>query len=229
MELNNFLFSDRPDVLCVMNRVLDSFEMDTRVGVDIDTAEVEFKQNAVNCLIVDWSHRHKTAFLAEAAKKPNYSDVVRVALIETVSDLREASSMGVKFMLHSPGSVDVAMRAFRPVHGFLVQSLRKGLRWPVSVPVSLAIGERISLATVTDVSETGFGIKMEGPVKVDERVFASIKLPGINSTVQVSGSVTWAEEGRAGIRFAQLPQTTQSRLERWLRTQMASSAVQTKH
>jgi PilZ domain len=67
------------------------------------------------------------------------------------------------------------------------------------------------------VSEGGMAIRVLGKLPKDVQAQFRFTLPGVNISLELKGQVAWADgTGHAGIRFVEVPQSSQYQLEKWL-------------
>ena len=60
-------------------------------------------------------------------------------------------------------------------------------------------------------------IRILGKLLKDTQAQFCFMLPGINTSFDLKGQVAWADgTGHAGIRFIEVPQSSQYQLEKWL-------------
>jgi hypothetical protein len=82
--------------------------------------------------------------------------------------------------------------------------------------VDYAGGEQIK-ATLVDVAEDGMAVTFGTKLPPTSKVYFQFQLPGQKSTVRLSGQVVWQDwNGRAGVQFVDVPQTSRRILSEWL-------------
>ena len=60
-------------------------------------------------------------------------------------------------------------------------------------------------------------IRVLGKLAKDAQAQVRFTLPGVNISLELKGQVAWADgTGHAGIRFVEVPQSSQYQLEKWL-------------
>ncbi len=60
-------------------------------------------------------------------------------------------------------------------------------------------------------------IRVLGKLTKDAQAQFRFTLPGVNISLELKGQVAWADgTGHAGIRFVEVPQSSQYQLEKWL-------------
>jgi hypothetical protein len=93
----------------------------------------------------------------------------------------------------------------------------------VDIPVIVRVSEIGTLeARISDLSVGGIALQCGQPLQVDRYVSLMFSLPGTNSLVRITGKVVNGNAtGRAGVRFAFIPEEDLSLLENWLATELA--------
>jgi c-di-GMP-binding flagellar brake protein YcgR len=100
----------------------------------------------------------------------------------------------------------------------MVREQRRYYRHPVEIPLRIALADNQELtATTTNVSEGGMAIRVVGKLLQGAQAQLRFTLPGVNISLELKGQVAWADgTGHAGIRFLEVPQSSQYQLEKWL-------------
>ena len=100
----------------------------------------------------------------------------------------------------------------------MVRERRRYFRHPVEMPLRIILPDTPELnATSTNVSEGGMAIRLLGKLEKDAAVKLQFSLPGTSTSLELKGEVAWADgTGHAGIRFANVPQSSQYQLDKWL-------------
>jgi L-methionine (R)-S-oxide reductase len=93
---------------------------------------------------------------------------------------------------------------------------RSHLRHKVNGPV-FASFDGVTGGMILDLSEQGLSMQTTAPLKPDERLHLRLDLPDPEAQLETTGYIAWADAlGRAGVRFADLPQPARQRLDHWL-------------
>ena len=70
---------------------------------------------------------------------------------------------------------------------------------------------------ITNISESGLGLKSVGPVPTSRLTTLRFELPGTRAQVQASGTVIWSDAaGQAGVYFVDLPTRFSQDLKNWM-------------
>ena len=78
-------------------------------------------------------------------------------------------------------------------------------------------GMVLDLTEITDISEEGMCIQTNGPLKVDRTLNLVLDLAETKTYINATGHVVWSSDnGRSGIRFEKLSETSARQLKTWL-------------
>jgi len=147
---------------------------------------------------------------------------VSFAVVNGKTTTQQAFQWGANFVLQKPLSALHASRCFNAALNFMVRECRRYFRYPVDMPLRIGLPQNQEMtATATNLSEGGMAIRVLGKLPKDAQAQFRFTLPGANISLELKGEVAWADgTGHAGIRFLEVPQTSQYQLEKWLTDRM---------
>ena len=99
---------------------------------------------------------------------------------------------------------------------------RRRVRHKIQTPAYVSFtaeskGLMLDLHEIVDISEDGVAIQCHAPLEVEKRVNLCLDLADCSEHIYTTGQVIWANDsGRAGLRFAELPAESLTRLREWL-------------
>jgi ActR/RegA family two-component response regulator len=222
VHLECLLFGNDAHLLGVMKEVLGNLSMETEVCRELGSALDAVTHKRLDAVIVDWEQDCDPTRIVRATRKssPN-SNATIVAVVNERSETH-ALLVGANFMIHKPANVDRATRCMRAAYGTMLQNRRRSARVPVDISVEArVVGVGDVTARITDLSIGGLGLQCEQPLLISQDVLIHFGLPGASALVHVSGKVVNANPtGRAGIRFACVPEEHLIMLENWLATEL---------
>jgi c-di-GMP-binding flagellar brake protein YcgR len=104
----------------------------------------------------------------------------------------------------------------------MVRERRRYFRHPVEIPLRISLPHCEELtATAINVSEGGMAVRILGKLPKDAQAQLRFTLPGANISLELKGEVAWADgTGHAGVRFVEVPQSSQYQLDKWLTDQL---------
>jgi c-di-GMP-binding flagellar brake protein YcgR len=146
------------------------------------------------------------------------SKSVSFAVVNGKTTTQEAFHSGANFVLQKPLTLMHASRCFNAALNFMVRERRRYFRQPVDMPVRIGLLQHHEMtATATNLSEGGMAIRVLGKLAKDAQGQITFTLPIVNISLELKCEVAWADgTGRAGIRFIEVPQSSQYQLEKWL-------------
>src|SRR5437868_6396386 len=95
---------------------------------------------------------------------------------------------------------------------------RRYFHQPVEMKDVIVISHGTELKTTTsNLSEGGMAIRFPGEMPKNMISKIQFTLPQTNTSLELKAEVAWADKaGRAGLRFLDVPQSSQHQLETWL-------------
>jgi CheY-like chemotaxis protein len=143
---------------------------------------------------------------------------VSFAVVNGKTTTQQAFQSGANFVLQKPLTLMHASRCFNAALNFMVRERRRYFRHPVDMPVRISLAQNQEMtAKATNLSEGGMAIRVLGKLAKDAQGQITFTLPMVNVSLELKGEIAWADgTGRAGIRFLEVPQSSQYQLEKWL-------------
>src|SRR5579864_3433541 len=129
--------------------------------------------------------------------------------------------MGANFVLQKPISALNASRCFNAALNFMVRERRRYFRQPVKMLVKVLLGEQQLKATSTNISEGGIALLLHQALPKGATPRLQFMLPETREVLEMESEIAWVDtKGLAGLRFSNIPQSSQQVLEVWLNDQM---------
>lgn len=129
--------------------------------------------------------------------------------------------MGVNFVLQKPVSTLNASRCFHAALNFMVRERRRYFRQPVKMQVRVILDDKELKATSTNISEGGIALMMHHALPKSATPVLQFILPETDLALEVETEAAWADlKGHVGLRFLNVPESSQQLLEKWLDQQM---------
>jgi hypothetical protein len=147
---------------------------------------------------------------------------VAFAVLNGKTSTQQAFQFGANFVLQKPLTPLHATRCFHAALNFMVRERRRYFRCPVEMQIRMSVPRAGDItASATNISEGGMALRVSAPLHKDTTVEVRFLLPGSKSSLELKGLVAWADTtGHAGIRFIEVPQSSQYQLEKWLTEQL---------
>ena len=129
-----------------------------------------------------------------------------------------ARTAGANFVLETPLTSESINRTVKAAYGMIVRERRRHFRHPVKLVVTVRaavtgdiVGETVNL------SEEGMGIRIPYALGIGTEVLVRFKLPGHATEIIARASLNRnGENGMAGLRFLQMPNSMKGLLHEWL-------------
>jgi CheY-like chemotaxis protein len=224
MTLESLLLSQDAEVVRVLRPTLEKLSIEVEIcreakqaseilisekfdAVIVDCDDLQGGREVLECLRATPSNRNSVAFAVLNGKK---------------TTTQEAFSMGVNFVLQKPISMLNAGRCFHAALSFMERERRRYFRQPVKMLVRVVLDDKEIKGTSTNISEGGMALVLHQALPKGATPRLQFTLPDTGVSLEVETEVAWADiKGHVGLRFHNVPQSSQALLERWLGEQMA--------
>jgi DNA-binding response OmpR family regulator len=223
MNLESLLISQDAALLGVLRPTLEKIAVNVQVCADSKPASDLLAKHKFDAVIVDCDDLEGGSDLLRALRKTqSNARSVAFAVVNGQTSTQAAFQSGANFVLQKPLTPLNATRCFNAALNFMVRERRRYFRHPVEMAVRIILPNAPELnATSTNVSEGGMAIRLLGKLPKDAQAKLQFSLPGSNTSLELKGEVAWADgTGHAGVRFVEVPQSSQYQLEKWLTDRM---------
>jgi CheY-like chemotaxis protein len=228
MALESLILSGDADVVRVLRPTLEKLSIEVEVcneakqageilisekfdAVIIDCDDLKGGREVLECLRATPSNKNSVAFAILNGKK---------------TTTQEAFQMGVNFVLQKPISSLNASRCFHAALGFMERERRRYFRHPVTMAVKVVLSDKEMKGTSTNISEGGIAILLHHALPKAATPRLQFTLPEIKTTFELETEIAWADlKGRVGLRFLNVPKSSQDLLDKWLSQQTEIPAV----
>lgn len=219
MNLDSLLISRDAALLGVLRPTLEKIEVNVEVCPESRPGNELLAKRKFDAVIIDCDDlQDGTNILRDLRKTQSNAKSVAFAVVNGKTTTQEAFQMGANFVLQKPLTPLHAARCFNAALNFMVRERRRYFRHPVEMPMRIKgpNGPEIA-ATCTNLSEGGMAIRSAAKLSKDTPVEMRFTLPESNTSLELKGEIAWADgTGHAGIRFVDVPQSSQYQLEAWL-------------
>ena len=223
MNLESLLISQDGALLGVLRPTLEKIAVNVQVCSDSKPAGDLLAKSKFDAVIVDCDDLDGGSDLLRCLRKTqSNARSVAFAVLNGKTSTQEAFQFGANFVLQKPLTPLNATRCFNAALNFMVRERRRYFRQPVEMAVRVILPNSPELnATSTNVSEGGMAIRLVAKLPKDAQTKLQFSLPGTNTSLELKGQIAWADgTGHAGIRFVEVPQSSQYQLDKWLTEQM---------
>jgi CheY-like chemotaxis protein len=239
MTLSSLLVCVDEAAVQMLRRVLEELGIQVELCPDAVRATVRLAQDRFDLLIVDCGEKSDVVAILRECRSSRANESTLAVVVAEQDDIREMFSLGVNFVLYKPLSYERVMSSLRAAHAVLYRDKRGKARAPVHTQATIdyAGGEQ-EKATLVDLSDDGMAVNFGKRLPPASKVYFQFQLPGQTARVRLSGQVVWQDwNGRAGVQFADVPQTSRRVLHEWLqknladatKRELAAEAVEVEH
>jgi CheY-like chemotaxis protein len=219
MTLSSLLVCADAAAVDVLRRVLEELSMKVELCADPVRGAVRLAQERFDLIVLDCKTQRETISLLLESRASRLNDsTLAVVVVQGQASIQEMFALGVNFVVYKPIAYERALSSLRAAQAVLHRDKRYKARAPVhtQATVEYAGGEQVR-ATLVDLAEDGMAVTFGKKLPPTCRVYFQFQLPGQKSTVRLSGQVVWQDwNGRAGVQFVDVPQTSRRILSEWL-------------
>ncbi len=218
MDLDSLLISRDAALLGVLRPTLEKMSVSVEVCSGIQTGNDLLNRRKFDAVIVDCDDLQGGVELLNGLRKTHSNaSSVAFAVVNGKTSTRDAFQLGANFVLQKPLTTVNASRCFNAAISFMVRERRRYFRHPVEIPVRISLKEGVDFsATTSNLSEGGMAVRITARLQKNSEVKVQFKLPGTGSSLEVKALIAWADEGHAGVKFVDVPQSSQYQLDKWL-------------
>jgi DNA-binding response OmpR family regulator len=223
MTLESLLLSHDPELVRVIRPTLEKLSIDVEICQDARSGSDILISDKFDAVIVDCDDlTGGLALLQGLRNTPSNKNSVAFAILNGKrTTTQEAFGMGANFVLQKPISSLNASRCFHAALNFMLKERRRYFRQPVKMEVQVALEGKSLSATSTNISEGGIAILLREALPKGATPHLKFALPESDVRIEVEAEVAWADfKGLAGLRFHNMPQVAQAKLEEWLDERM---------
>lgn len=219
MNLESLLVCRDSEVVRLLQTTLEKLSIGVEVSAAAGSGGQVLSRSKFDAVIVDCDDlQGGTDVLRDLRKMPSNKSSVSFAILNGKTTTQQAFEMGANFVLQKPLTTSTTLRCFNAALAFMERERRRYFRCPVQIPVLLHLGQAAAVkAKTTNLSEGGMAIHLEGAVPKQSIAKIHFALPGSKVSIEAKGEIAWADgKGRAGIRFAEIPDYSRQQLEAWI-------------
>jgi DNA-binding response OmpR family regulator len=221
MTLESLLLTRDQEVIGVLRPALEKLSINVEVCRGARSGNEILSSEKFDAVIVDCDDlQGGLDVLRSLRKSPSNKSSVCFAVLNGKTTTHEAFELGAQFVLQKPISTLCAARCFGAALEFMERERRRYFRQPVDMATLVVFGRQELKMTATNVSEGGMALRFRGKLPKGAVTKVSFSLPGGETSMEAKAELAWIDgEGRAGLRFVELPSSSRQKLEGWLAAQ----------
>jgi DNA-binding response OmpR family regulator len=219
MNLDSLLISEDATLLAVLRPALEKISVNLEVCAESRSGSDLMTKRKFDAVIIDCDDLQNGVDLLKALRHTqSNARAVAFAVVNGKTTTQQAFTSGANFVLQKPLTLLHASRCFNAALNFMVRERRRYFRHRVDMPLRISLPHNQEMtATATNLSEGGMSIRVQGKLPKDAQARFSFTLPTTNISLELKGQVAWADgTGHVGIRFIEVPQSSQYQLDKWL-------------
>jgi len=221
MNISSLLVCADQAAASVLSQVLEELKIQFEVCPDIGRATIRLAQEHFDLIILDCERQEEVIKLLEESRASRANELSMSVIVVTGQEsIRELFALGVNFVLYRPLSHERVLSTLRAAQMVLVHDKRRSPRAPIHTQATIDYaGVEQARATLVDIAEHGMAVNFNKKLPPACKVYFQFQLPGQTKNVRLSGQLVWQDwNGRAGIQFVDVPQTSRRVLQEWLKT-----------
>jgi DNA-binding response OmpR family regulator len=219
MNLDCLLISRDADLLEVLRPALEKISVNLQVCEEVQPGNELLAKRKFDAVIIDCDDMQNGFDLLRSLRQTqSNAKSVSFAVVNGKTTTQQAFKSGANFVLQKPLTPLHAARCFNAALNFMVRERRRYFRHPVDMPLRITLPHNQEMtATATNLSEGGMAIRVLGKLPENAQAQLRFTLPEANISLELKGQVAWFDgTGHAGIRFVDVPQSSQYQLDQWL-------------
>lgn len=226
MPLLALIVSPDQRSVSLLQEVLRELHVKAEICESATKADLLLRTRSVDAVLLDGDMRDVATLIDALAQRKDGHQPRIIALLDAKADSGEAFQIGAHFVLYKPISRDRALVSLEFAFRSAGKDRRSQDRQPVHLATKVSCGAAESTpVTLLDLSPSGTTLLAQRRLPSDSKLYFEFQAPGQTAIVRMSGNLIWQDlQGRAGIRFANVPAASRKMLENWLQTnQMVES------
>jgi DNA-binding response OmpR family regulator len=223
MPLESLLLSRDVEVLRILRPTLERLSIQVEICQEAKKAGEILLAEKFDAVIVDCDDLPGGVELLQSLRSTasNKNTVTFAVLNGKKTSTQQAFGMGVNFVLQKPITTLNASRCFNAALNFMERERRRYYRQPLEMPVVVVLDDKEVKATSTNLSEGGMALFSRQALPKHGSARLRFTLPKSNLALEIESEVAWADlKGHAGLRFVNVPESTQESLEKWFNQDM---------
>ena len=162
LEMHTLLLCADVQFTGITRNVLNQLHVTPKIVGTCEAALALIQEHEFDVIIVDWREIENLGdFLCAVRKSKLNQEVVLVAIMRDLLDLRQAFAAGVHFLIHKPASAVQIERCLRAAYCATVVRRRKQHRELVKIVSTISTrSQSFTESTIVNLSEGGVGMRM---------------------------------------------------------------------
>ena len=208
----------------ILQEVLRELNVETETCETVAKASGLLRMRPVDVVLLDSDIPEVAQLMDTIAQRGGGIRII--ALLSPKADSEQAFQVGAHFVLYKPVSKDRALVSLEYAFKAAGKDRRQIDRQPIHLFTTLSSASMPAAPVMLlDLSPTGTALQTRDRLPPDSKLYFEFKVPGQTATIRMSGDLVWQDlQGRAGIRFANVPASSRKALDGWLQDNQSGQA-----
>jgi CheY-like chemotaxis protein len=216
------------EAIQIFSRILRELNITVECSSNWAVAQDRIEEARFDVLLLDSGEAAVLGLISVARRSRVNRAALIIAVVNNPGQAAQAFADGANFILYKPVLKAHIAETKKGAGARSLQDRRTRTRRFLKIPadISFAAHEAVPV-TLLDLSEEGVSLKSAIPLPANCRVYFQFFLPAATNVIRLSGEVMWQNSGRAGIRFASVPQASQRAIKTWMEAQSPVEQITT--
>jgi CheY-like chemotaxis protein len=218
MSAHSLLLAHDPELLTVLRGVLEELGIHVEICAARELALERLAEQKFDLVVLDWEEFEGASFLVFNTRLTSHNkESVVIAVVSGVVAMRNAQTVGANFILCKPLLPEPVRRTVRAASTLFTGAEPRHVRHVVKSLSFVSLETPREPAVLLNLSQGGMAVQALEPLAPGRVMQLRFDLPKETLRVEAQGEIVWSDpSGRAGIRFIDMPATSQHNLQEWV-------------
>ncbi|MGB8010867.1 MAG: PilZ domain-containing protein [Terriglobales bacterium] len=229
MDLRALVVCPDQDSASLLTLILSELGMTAEHTPSISRGLELIEGQEYSAIVLDYrADQSSEEFLSRLRQSAKNRASMLIAIVDRELNARPVFGLGANFVLYRPLTSERTRISLRAACGLMRRERRRAPRSPVGSTANVSYpGGPETSAALANLSDGGTLIHTSNRLPAACKVYFELALPGQRQLVRLSGEVAWQDaNGRTGIRFLDVPQSSRRLMQTWQQQHGASPAAE---
>jgi CheY-like chemotaxis protein len=214
MAFECVLVSRDPNVVCVLNPVLDNLSISVKLCLSPAKALNVLTEGSTDLVVIDWEEDLSASELLNEIQRRDLAPKQTVVAVSTSDRIP-----GADLVLRKPITPESGAESLKRVYSRLLQDHRRHARYALMTPViATASDNRLLAVTITNIGDGGIGLRTRERVTIGDVLSFPLSFPTARRAIYIEARILWTRDyGTAGCEFLRIPPLDLDILHDWLK------------
>ncbi len=212
------MLANDAELLTVLRSVLEETGVQVETCGDRESALHRLAEEKYDLVVIDWEEFEGASFVLFNTRLTSHNkECVAIAVVSGVGAMRSAQTVGANFILCKPLLPEPLRRTVRAAAALFIDAGPRHVRHVVRSLSFVSLETPREPAVLLNLSEGGMAVQALEALAPGRVLQLKFDLPKETVRVEARGEIVWSDpSGRAGIRFLDMPEGSQSTLKEWV-------------